>query len=68
MPKRILVVDDDLEVRVIVRIALEFMAGWNVRTARSGAQALKIASEACPDAILLDVMMPHRTGDQRWFD
>lgn len=60
--KRILVVDDEDDIREVAAMSLETIAGYNVITARSGKEALQIAQTEHPDAILLDVMMPEMDG------
>lgn len=60
--KRILVVDDDDGVREVIQICLEAIAGWKVLPAASGGEALTVAEDQKPDAILLDVMMPDMDG------
>jgi CheY-like chemotaxis protein len=60
--KRVLVVDDEDDIREVAQLSLEMTAGWDVRTASSGAQALERARAERPDAILLDVMMPGMDG------
>jgi CheY-like chemotaxis protein len=60
--RTILVVDDQEDVRSIARLSLELLGGWSVLTAESGAEALTIAADRRPDAILLDVMMPGLDG------
>jgi len=62
MSRRILVVDDDALLREVAQTALELVAGWQVSTAPSGAQAQQHARSEHPDAILLDVMMPGLDG------
>jgi CheY-like chemotaxis protein len=62
MTKTILIVDDDDDIREVGQLALEVGSGWNVLTASSGAEALKLAQTERPDAILLDVMMPEMDG------
>lgn len=62
MPKRILVVDDEVGIRKITQISLEVIAGWQVLSAASGQEGLEIAQTEHPDAILLDVMMPGIDG------
>jgi CheY-like chemotaxis protein len=62
MTTRILVVDDDDAIREVVQTSLELIGGWEVDCAESGADALSIAAENPPDAILLDVMMPMMDG------
>jgi two-component system OmpR family response regulator len=58
---RVLVVDDDPKfVRVVVR-CLE-RAGYQCATAQSGDEALRVARDQEPGAIVLDVMMPGQSG------
>ncbi|HOE96705.1 MAG TPA: response regulator [Candidatus Sumerlaeota bacterium] len=61
MPKRILAVDDETDVLLIVKTALQ-SEGFEVETANSGQEALPLAQENPPDLILLDVMMPGMSG------
>jgi CheY-like chemotaxis protein len=63
-PYRILVVDDSELVQELARMALESHAGWEVRCATSGADALSLAASEPPDAVLLDVEMPDMDGPQ----
>lgn len=58
---RILVVDDDPEVRTLVRTLLE-RAGATVREAGDGREALRIFFDARPDLVVLDVEMPELDG------
>lgn len=60
--KRILVVDDEDDIREIAQISLEMVANWRVLTASSGNEGLAKARTEQPDAILLDVMMPDMDG------
>jgi len=62
MPKRILLIDDEIGIRKIVQIALKAIAGWEVLMAASGQEGVAIAQVEQPDAILLDVMMPGMDG------
>lgn len=59
--KRILVVDDDADIRNIVEIALE-SEGYEVLTGGNGNQALEIIEREPLDLILLDLMMPEKSG------
>ncbi|HEX7138018.1 MAG TPA: response regulator [Vicinamibacterales bacterium] len=61
-PKKILVVDDEEHIREIASVSLELTEKWEVSTASSGAEALRVAPRLRPDAILLDVMMPEMDG------
>ncbi len=58
---RVLVVEDDRSVREAVERALSF-EGYEVTTARDGAEALSVVMNDNPDVIVLDVMMPHIDG------
>ena len=59
---KILIVDDDLEVRRIVRHALTVGGGFDVVEADGALPALRKAVEERPDAILLDMVMPEIDG------
>ncbi len=60
-PKRILLVDDDREIIESLRIALE-SKGYEVLIARDGNQGLAMAERENPDLMILDMMMPRRSG------
>ena len=60
-PARILVVDDEPSLAELLTMALSY-EGWDVRTAADGTQALRLAAEFTPDAILLDRMLPDLDG------
>ena len=56
-----LVVDDEPQLADLVRMGLR-LAGWEVRVAHDGPTAVKLAREARPDVLVLDVMMPGIDG------
>src|SRR4051812_14962245 len=58
---RVLVVDDDPSVLTLLRINFE-LEGYDVLSATDGAEALEVAWEEMPDAIVCDVMMPGTDG------
>ena len=62
MARKILIIDDEDDIREVAALSLESVAGWDVIVASSGAQGLARAAEQRPDAILLDVMMPGMDG------
>ena len=62
MPRRILIIDDEDDIREVAALSLETVAGWDVMMAGSGAAGIVKAQEQRPDAILLDVMMPVMDG------
>jgi DNA-binding response OmpR family regulator len=59
--KRVLLVDDDLEIVESMRIALE-ASGYEVLVARDGNQGLVVVERDDPDLVILDMMMPKRSG------
>jgi len=62
MSRRILIVDDEDDIREVAQLSLEMVAGWDVIPARSGEEGIRLAAEERPDAVLLDVMMPDMDG------
>lgn len=60
--RRILIIDDEEDIREVAALSLESTAGWVVSTARSGAEGIAMAAAQLPDAILMDVMMPGVDG------
>ncbi|MGQ9366854.1 response regulator transcription factor [Azospirillum sp. ST 5-10] len=74
MKPTILVADDEPSIVMSLQVLLE-KAGYAVRIARNGEEAIAAVAEAAPDLILLDAMMPKRDGfdvcqslraDPRW--
>jgi diguanylate cyclase (GGDEF)-like protein len=61
MKSRILIADDEPHIREILHFALE-LEGYEVVEAGDGAEAVRLAEQVQPDAILLDVMMPRMDG------
>ena len=61
MADKILVVDDDQECVETIRVALQ-SRGYEVAIARDGNQALQMTEQVNPDLIILDMMMPQRSG------
>ncbi|MFC6354558.1 response regulator transcription factor [Luethyella okanaganae] len=60
-PIRVLVVDDEAALADLLRMALRY-EGWETRAAGDGREAVSIAREFRPDAIVLDVMLPDFDG------
>ena len=58
---RVLVVDDEPQIQRLLTVALN-AAGFQVQTAKTGAQALRLAATAAPDVIVLDLGLPDRDG------
>jgi two-component system, OmpR family, response regulator len=60
--RRILFVEDDLDIQKIAKLALEALGGFSVLACASGSEALDAVAGFAPDLILLDVMMPGMDG------
>ncbi len=60
--KRILVIDDEINLCIVIKACLENLGGWEVQTALSGRAGFALIESENFDAILLDVMMPDLDG------
>ncbi len=60
--RSVLVVDDEDDLREVIQMSLEMVAGWDVVTCPDGETAVGVAATNQPDLILLDVMMPGMDG------
>jgi CheY-like chemotaxis protein len=60
--RRVLLIDDEDDIREVAQLSLEMVAKWEVTTASSGAEGVVRAETDQPDAIILDVMMPDMDG------
>ncbi len=60
--KRILIVDDDPDIREATQLCLEITGQWEVLKAANGPDGIAIARQEKPDAILLDMMLPGMDG------
>lgn len=60
--KKVMLVDDDDDVRLISQMALRDVGGWPTIAVASGRLAVALAPTERPDVILLDVMMPDLDG------
>ena len=63
MPKTILVIEDDSNIRELLRLYLE-QEGYAVETAQDGMEGLRAFKRIHPDLVLLDLMMPVMDGTQ----
>ena len=59
--KRVVLIDDDAEIIESMRFALE-QAGYEVMIARDGNQGLSMVEKHRPDLVVVDMMMPKRSG------
>ena len=62
MMKKIMVVDDNLDVILSIKSGLEDSAEYKVIGAESGGKCLELLEVEVPDLILLDIMMPEMSG------
>ena len=60
-PKRILIADDEPDILEIISYNLS-KEGYEIYTAKDGNEAIERAKQLNPDLIILDVMMPKKTG------
>lgn len=60
--KNILLIDDDIDIQEIVKLALGSIGGFSVEVCSSGAEFLKKVPSIFPQIILLDVMLPNMDG------
>jgi len=61
MPKKILIVDDNLQLRSMLKSYL-VQEGFTIETASNGKEALFVARYEKPDLVILDIMMPEMDG------
>lgn len=59
--KKILIADDEPDILEIIKFNLE-LHGYEVITAKDGDQAIQLAKTSKPDLIILDIMMPKKSG------
>ena len=59
---KILHVDDEADIRSITKLALESIGGFIVTSCSSGKEAVAAVTEAAPDLVVMDVMMPEMDG------
>lgn len=62
MEKTILIVDDAMFMRQVIRKNLEEIGYKNIAEAKDGEEAVRIFKELCPDLVILDITMPVMSG------
>jgi CheY-like chemotaxis protein len=62
--RRIMCVEDDPDIRLILEFSLQSVGGWEICLCASGEEALQQAPRFMPQLILMDVMMPKMDGPQ----
>ena len=60
--RKVLLVEDEADIREVTKLSLEMVGGLRVEVCSCGEEALQKAPEFAPDLILLDVMMPGIDG------
>ena len=60
--KKILYVDDDMDIQLVTTFALEELGKFTVQSCASGSEALACVTEFQPQLMILDVMMPGMDG------
>ena len=61
---KILMVEDEVEIQEVAKMALELVGEYQVEVCNNGLEALEKAPTYDPDLILMDVMMPGMTGPE----
>jgi len=62
--ERVMLVEDDNDIRTVAGMALEMVGGLKIQACESGAQALETVAAFAPQLVLLDVMMPGMNGPE----
>lgn len=62
MDKRILIIDDEVDFCATIKKVLEMQGGFDVTACLDGDSGIKTAEKLRPDIILLDIMMPGKSG------
>ena len=60
--RRLLLIDDDDDIREVAALSLQATTSWTILNASSGPLGLEMATAERPDAIVMDVMMPGMDG------
>lgn len=60
--KRLLTIDDEEAIQIVVKFGINLATGWEVLSASGGKIGIETAQIEIPDVILLDVMMPEMDG------
>lgn len=60
--QKVLIVDDDPNIRMIAQTSLECLTEWTIVMATNGSEALVVAAKEQPDVILMDMRMPGMDG------
>ena len=63
-PRRVMCVEDDADIRMILEFSLQRLGGYELCLCASGQEAIDRVAVFSPDLVLLDVMMPGLSGPQ----
>lgn len=61
---RVMLVEDEEDIRAVAEVALEAVGGFTLKICASGQEALDAITEFAPQMIILDVMMPGMDGPE----
>jgi len=61
-PVRVVVIDDDRDLRHLIKLTMEFTAGWQVEVASDGEAGIALTRRVRPDVVVADLMMPGMDG------
>ena len=61
-PLRVVLIEDDADLRRVVQLTLQFGAAWVVETAPDGPAGVETVKRLQPDIVLVDLMMPGMDG------
>ncbi|NIR45693.1 MAG: response regulator [Gemmatimonadetes bacterium] len=59
---QVVLIDDDPDLRKLLKLTLEFTAGWQVSAAAAGAEGIEMVRRVNPDIAVVDIMMPDMDG------
>lgn len=62
-PNKVAIIEDEVAIATMYKFKFE-LAGFKVRVAHDGIEGLKLCEEFQPDLVLLDIKMPHMSGDE----
>lgn len=61
-PLQVVLIDDDPDLRKLLKLTLEFTAGWQVSAAADGSEGIELVRRMKPDIAVVDIMMPDMDG------
>ena len=65
---KVLIIDDEDDIRRVAEFSLKRVGGHNTFTASSASHGIQLAQHVLPDVILMDVMMPGMDGIQAFLE